>query len=123
MMHRVEHVVMIVPVNRDEHEAQDIGQKDGHDGRQRSGLHAVRHLHLENHDRDDDRDDAVGEGFEASLAHTCDTTYFRRYRVADRESAPVCPRCSSTSALAVSLVPPMIAADMMVPGDHLAVDR
>src|SRR5215469_10774866 len=88
MMHRVEHVVMIVPVDRDEHEAQDIAQKDGHDRRQRSGLHAMRHLHLENHDRDDDRDDAVGEGLEASLAHASDTTYFRRYRVVD--SASVC---------------------------------
>src|SRR5262249_45850559 len=92
MMHRVEHVVMIVPVDRDEHEAQDVGQKDRPDGRQPSGLHAMRHLQLENHDRDDDREDAVGEGFEASLAHTPNTTYFRRYRVVDRESALMDPR-------------------------------
>src|SRR5215467_800980 len=87
MMHRVEHVVMIVPVDRDKHEAQHIGQKNGHDGRQRSGLHAMRHLHLEDHDRDDDREYAVGEGFETSLAHASETTYFRRCRV-----APVCGR-------------------------------
>src|SRR5215471_10261271 len=98
MMHRVEHVVMIVPVDRDEHEAQEIGQKDGHDRDQRSGLHAMRHLHLENHDRDDDRDDTVGDGFEASLAHAADTTYFRWYRVVDGESAHVCAEAADAAS-------------------------
>src|SRR5215467_8173922 len=72
-MDRVEHVMVVVPVDRDKHEAQDVAEKDRQERRERAGLPAMRHLHLEDHDRDDDGDDAVGEGFEPSLTHGADT--------------------------------------------------
>src|SRR5215470_6002464 len=72
-MDRVEHVMVVVPVDRDKHEAQDVAEKDRQERRERAGLPATRHLHLEDHDRDDDRDHAVGEGFEPSLTHGFDT--------------------------------------------------
>ena len=69
-LHRVQQVVMIVPVDADEHEAQHIRQEHRHQRRERRDIGPVRHLHLQHHDRDDDGDHAIAERFQPSLAHS-----------------------------------------------------
>ena len=50
-------------------EAEDVTEKYRPEWRDRFEAGAVRHPHLENHDGDDDRDDAVAEGFETAFGH------------------------------------------------------
>ena len=73
----VQHVVMVVPVDADEDEAHQVGQKHGHQRLQRVPPGSVRHFQLEDHDRDDDRDHAVAECFKARFAHICQSTVAR----------------------------------------------
>ena len=69
VVHGMEHVVMVVPVNAHEDEAEDICQEHRQHRRERRRIDAVRHLHLEHHDGDDDGDHAVGERLEAAFGH------------------------------------------------------
>ena len=73
----VQHVVVVVPVDAEEHEAQHVAQeRPATSGRSAPGR-AVRDLQLEHHDRDEDRDHAVAEGFEPSFAHRREATPHR----------------------------------------------
>ena len=65
----LQHVVMIVPVDADEDEAQDVAEEYRDQGLQGGEIMPLRHFHLQHHDGDDDGDHAVTEGFEASLVH------------------------------------------------------
>ena len=65
----VHHVVVIVPVDGDIDKAQDIAEEDVADGAQRLKSIAFRHFELQNHDGDDDRDNAVTQGFKAIFLH------------------------------------------------------
>jgi len=51
------------------HEAQRVGEKHRQHRAQRLEVRAVRHLELEHHDRDENRDDAVAERFETRFTH------------------------------------------------------
>ena len=68
-LHRVQHMVMVVPVDADVDEAQHIAQEDRQQRPQVGEGGPVRDLQLEHHDGDDDGDDAVAEGFQPSLPH------------------------------------------------------
>lgn len=80
-LHLVDEIVMVDPVNPDLHEGEQI-EKDGRQRRAQAGeAVGARHLELQHHDGDDDRDDAVGKRLEtrrtqAFFAHT-DTTIAR----------------------------------------------
>ena len=65
----VHHVVVIVPVDGDIDKAQDIAEEDVADGAQRLKSIAFGHFELQNHDGDDDRDNAVTQGFKAIFLH------------------------------------------------------
>src|SRR5262249_50712117 len=67
----VYHVVMIVPVNADVNEAEHVAHEHRHKWHQCFQAVAMRNLHLEHHDRDDDGDDPVAERLQSVLAH-CD---------------------------------------------------
>ena len=66
---RLEHVVMVVPVDAEEDEAQDVGQKHRQQWTERLAVGAVRHLQLQHHDRDQYGEYAVAERFEPAFAH------------------------------------------------------
>ena len=62
-------VMMIVPVDGDVEEAQDVAQENWNERLYRSEIGAVRGFHLKHHNGDDDRKNAVAEGFEAVFFH------------------------------------------------------
>ena len=61
--------MMIVPVDADINEAQHVSQENGHERLDHRPICSVRDLQLQHHDRDDDREHAVAEGFEAIAFH------------------------------------------------------
>src|SRR5947208_16897430 len=61
--------MMIVPVNRQINKTQYIANKAGSHAKENRPISTVRHLQLQDHDCDDDRDDAVTE---------CSQTIFSR---------------------------------------------
>src|SRR5579871_2961989 len=65
----MQHMMMVVPVDTDINEAEDITEKDRQQRPQRFHSAAIRHLHLQHHNRDDDRNYAVAEGLQSALAH------------------------------------------------------
>src|ERR1700739_2951664 len=66
---RVQEVVMIVPVDADVNETEDVTQEDGNHRPKRFKRRPGRHPEVQDHDRYDDREDAVAEGFETALVH------------------------------------------------------
>src|SRR4051812_48906456 len=62
-------MVVIVPVDADQHEAEEISEEHRQQRRQRRQVGAVRHLELEYHDRDDDGDHTVSERAEPLGSH------------------------------------------------------
>ena len=65
----MQHVVVVVPVDADVDKAQYITEEDGDEGNERLECLALRHLHFQHHDGDNDGDDAITEGFETALVH------------------------------------------------------
>ena len=66
---RVQQMVVIVPIHADEDEAQDVAREHRQERADRREVSAMRHLHLEHHDRDDDGKHAITEAFEPVLGH------------------------------------------------------
>src|SRR3954467_14079285 len=71
----VEHVMVVVPVDAEVDEAEHIGGERRRERPQRRPVRAGRQAQLEHHDRDQDGDDAVAEGFEPRLMHEGDGFY------------------------------------------------
>ena len=65
----VQQVVVIVPVDRDEDEREDVAEGRGDERPKGLERLAVRRAELEDEDRDDDGDHAIGERFESTLGH------------------------------------------------------
>jgi len=61
--------MMIVPVDADINEAQYVSQENGHERLEDGPIRSVRDLQLQHHDRDDDGEYTVAEGFEAIAFH------------------------------------------------------
>src|SRR5215831_10350965 len=69
-MRRLQHVVVVIPIDTQVDEAQHVAQEDGDHGPQRLDALAVGHLHLQHHDGDEDGDYAITERFQPILSHT-----------------------------------------------------
>jgi hypothetical protein len=71
----LEQVVVVVPVDAEIHETQHVAQEHrqqaGEVGKARTRrlVMAVRNLHLEHHDGDDDGEHAIAERFESTFVH------------------------------------------------------
>src|SRR5258706_3876110 len=65
----IEHVMMIVPVDGEDDEAEYVGEKYRKESRQRRQVGAMRHLKLQHHDRDQDRDHSMTERAQSLIAH------------------------------------------------------
>src|SRR5262245_1825777 len=81
----MEHVMMVVPVDADDHEAEDVAEEHRPEWLDCRQAVAVRHLHLEHHDGDDDRNDAIAEGFQAGFRHVAAPLF--RYKEFDKRVA------------------------------------
>src|SRR2546423_7175911 len=68
-VHDLHQVVMVVPVDRDEHEAEEIDGELRNERPQVVQAASVWWTKAEDHDRDDHGDHAVAERFEATGAH------------------------------------------------------
>jgi hypothetical protein len=62
----MQHVMMIVPVDADIDEAQHIAQEHREQRPQIGEAGAVRHLHLQHHDGDDDGEHTVAERLQSA---------------------------------------------------------
>ena len=65
----LQHVVMVVPVDPQHHEAEEIGEEGRNKGAQRLEVRAVRRFELKHHDGDEHRHHAVAERFEPRFRH------------------------------------------------------
>ena len=65
----LEEVVMVVPVDADVDETEDVAEEDGQERFQGGEVGGVRDFQFQHHDGDDDREDAVAEGFEPGGFH------------------------------------------------------
>src|SRR5262249_11946791 len=69
-------MVMIIPIDRQIDEAQYVADEIRSHASKNLPTGAVRHLQLEDHDRDDDGDHAVAESCETIFSHGCDLTSY-----------------------------------------------
>jgi len=65
----MQEVVMVVPEDTHVDKAQHIAAKHRQQFLQRSEIRPMRHLQFQHHDRNNDRDHAIAECFQPSLAH------------------------------------------------------
>ena len=84
-LRRVQHVMMVVPINPHVNEAQQVTRENrGQRFRlQRAEVGTVRGMQLEHHDRNDDGDHAVTERFETVFLHAANYQRKRRLAMAD----------------------------------------
>ena len=66
-MRRVQHVVVIVPVDANVQKAEDVAQEHTPERLQGRERRIVRDSQLEHHNREDDGENAVAEGFQTTL--------------------------------------------------------
>src|SRR5262245_24791456 len=69
MLDRLEEMMMIVPVDAENDETQNVTEEDRRDWSQRREVRPDWYAQLEHHDRDDYRDHAITEGFQAIAGH------------------------------------------------------
>src|SRR5215211_6122322 len=65
----MKHVVVVIPIDTKIDEAQNIAQEYGDQGYKSFNALAVRHLHLQHHDGDDDGYHTITERFKPILSH------------------------------------------------------
>src|SRR6266403_3330503 len=65
----IEHGMLSVPVDGEDDEAEYVGEKYRKESRQRRQVGAMRHLKLQHHDRDEDRDHSITERAQPFIAH------------------------------------------------------
>src|SRR5215212_5124554 len=65
----MQHMVVVVPIDAQVDEAQHIAEEHRHQWRQSVDALAVRHLHLQHHDRDDDGDHTIAESLKPTFSH------------------------------------------------------
>src|SRR6185503_5360606 len=76
----VHHVVMIVPIDTEVHEAQHVTQQHRNQWRQTFDAFTMWHLHFQDHDGNDDRYDTIKECLHSRLTHdwpALSMVYFR----------------------------------------------
>src|SRR5436190_2509009 len=66
---RLQKVMVIVPINAHEGKAEHVAHERRDNRHQGTELSLTRGLQIEHHDGDDNRQHAVAEGLESSLAH------------------------------------------------------
>src|SRR5476649_1757078 len=62
-------------VLRRHQQTEHITEKDRYQGLQCSQIGAMRHMQLQHHDGDDDRDDAIAECFQSAFTHYLPVSY------------------------------------------------
>jgi len=74
---QVEQVMMIVPINPNVNETQYVAQKNGQNWLESRKIVRMRHFHFQDHDRDDDSDYTIAEGFHSIRSHgnQCGVTF------------------------------------------------
>src|SRR4051794_24750572 len=69
VLHYMEHMVVVVPVDCDIDETEDVAEKHWNKRHESRQVRIVWHLHFQHHDGDDDGDHSIAECLESSLAH------------------------------------------------------
>lgn len=64
------HMVMIVPIDPDIDKAKHIAEHGGDQWEKIIPVYTMRHFKFQHHDRDDDGEYTIAEGFETSFIHT-----------------------------------------------------
>src|SRR5438270_7738678 len=64
-----EQMMVIVPIDAQVKETHHVAQKNRQERFDRRPIRSVRHLQLQQHDREDDREHRIAEGFESVLVH------------------------------------------------------
>lgn len=69
MLHRMKHMVMIMPIDSDIDEAQHVPEEYWYEFSKCMQISTVRDFEFEYHDGDDDSDDAITKCLEAVFVH------------------------------------------------------
>src|SRR5438067_12144872 len=69
LLHRVEHVMMIVPINSQKHKAEQVSQTNRQQRAQYPEIGSMGYLKLEHHDSNDDSEDSIAESFQTGCRH------------------------------------------------------